>query len=156
MLVALTAATLAAGCGADDSAGGDPVDGTTASTVDTADGPRVADPRFEGDFVVTAVEVDGATVEPIQLPRITIESRFGGLTVQPGCNVHFGSFTLDEDGSASFTVTGGSDLDCGDLTAQETAILAALDGATSWTATDGGFRFDGPTTSLTVTGPEAA
>jgi heat shock protein HslJ len=149
-VVGLSVATLIAGCGADDTA----PDGTVDGTVDTADGPRVADPRFEGDFVVTAVEVDGASVEAIQLPRIMIETRFGGLTVQPGCNVYFGSFTLGEDGTASFTVTGGSDQDCGDLTGQETAILAALDGATSWTTIDGGFRFDGPTTSLTLTGPE--
>lgn len=140
----MLAATLVTGCGSSE-----PVDGPT----DTADGPRVAHPRFEGDFTIDAVELDGSATELVQQPRVTIETRFGGLTVQPGCNTYFGAFTLDEDGTASFTVTGGTDLDCGDLADQEAVVLAALDGATSWTPVDGGFRFDGPTSSLTITGP---
>jgi hypothetical protein len=140
----------AAGCGA-----GEPLDGGSPDGQRPDDGPRVADDRFDGEFAITDVVVDGVARPPVQRPSLAIEARFGGLTVNPGCNTYLGSFTLTEDGRASFTVTGGSDLDCGDLTAQEEAVLSALDGATDWAEIDGGFRFDGPATSLTVAGPTA-
>ncbi len=140
----LLVVVLAAGCGSSEL---DPDAGSVG------DGPRVAHPRFDGDFEVVAISVDGRAVEVDQRPTVQIEAEFGGLTVLPGCNTYFGSFTLAEDGTASFTVTGGTELDCGDLADQEEAVLAALAGATSWVEVDGGFRFDGPGTEVAVRGP---
>ncbi len=128
-VVVIVAALLAA-CGADV----EPADG----------GPgRVADARFDGDFRIESVSLDGRAIELVQGPRLTIETVFGGLTVEPGCNTYFGSFTLAEDGTASFTVAGGSTEPCAELERQEQAVLAALREATSWSEIDGGFRFDG-------------
>ena len=125
-----------------------------APAVTVGDGPRVAHPRFDGAFVITGLVLDGSPVALEQRPALEIETVFGGLTVLSGCNTYFGAFTLDEDGTASFTLAGGSDLDCGPLAGQEDAVLAALEGAQTWTVVDGGFRFDGPGASITVSGPE--
>ena len=59
----------------------------------------------------------------------------------PGCNTYFGSFTLSEDGGASFTIAGGSSQECEDLAEQEQAILDALGLVTNWEQTDAGFEF---------------
>jgi heat shock protein HslJ len=142
----LAASALVPACGAAE-AGGDPV-------VSADGGPRMAHPRFDGEFAVTGLVVDGTEAPLEPAPLLVIETRFGGLTVSPGCNTYLGSFTLTEDGVASFTVTGGSDVDCGDLTGQEASVLAALAAVETWTALDGGFRLDGPGTSLTITGPD--
>ena len=137
-------AVLALGCGSSDSEpGAEPI----------GDGPRVAHPRFDGEFTIVELSLDGGRVGLDQRPSLQIETEFGGLTVMPGCNTYFGSFTLAEDGSASFTVTGGSELDCGPLTDQEAAVLAALDQATAWSEGPGGFRFEGPTGAIDVAGP---
>ena len=145
-VAAVVVAVVAGGCGAGDG-GADGPDGP-----DT-DGPRVADPRFDGNFEIVAVVVDGSEVGLAQRPAIDIEAEFGGLTVLPGCNTYFGSFTLDDEGPASFTVTGGSDADCGPLADQEEAVLAALAAVDRWTATEAGFRFDGAGSAVTVVGP---
>lgn len=126
-------AALASGCGAD--AGDDGGPGRT--------GPTVADARFDGAFLVASVTVDGTDFELRDTAALQIDAEFGDLTVRPGCNVYFGSFTLAADGRASFTVAGGSDQDCGGLTDQEDAVLRALRAAESWAEVTGGFRFDG-------------
>ncbi len=113
----------------------------------------MADARFDGTFDITELLVDGSSVALEQRPMIEIDAEFGGLTVLAGCNTSFGSFSLDEDGRASFTVTGGTENDCGPLADQETAILAALAAVDQWSETDDGFRLDGPSVSVSVTGP---
>lgn len=105
--------------------------------------PRVADLAFDGEFFITSITVDDQPVEVATTARITLETEFGGLRVEPACNTFFGSFTIDQDGTASFTVTGGSSQDCGPFTGQEQAVLAALESVDSWVEIDGGFRFDG-------------
>jgi heat shock protein HslJ len=136
-------AVAATACGADDTGEG------PTSTVDGG-GPRVADPRFEGTFVVSELTVDGEVLAIDLLPTVAIDTVFGRLTVEPGCNTFFGSYTLAEDGEASFTIAGGTGRDCPDLADQEEAVVAALRNVTSWTETDDGFRFDGADRSLTI------
>ncbi len=142
----LLALVVSAGCGSSDGFDDEPV-----GPVDG--GPRVADARFEGTFEIVDVMVDGVEIALDQRPIIEIEAEFGGLTVMPGCNTSFGSFSLDEDGRASFTVTGGTEIDCGPLADQETAILTALATVDQWSETDDGFRFDGASVSISVAGP---
>lgn len=114
------------------------------------DGPRVADVRFDGEFVVTALTSNDQEVALPVAPLVGFETEFGALTVNPGCNTYFGSFTLAEDGVASFTIAGGSSQDCGDLDEQEELVLAALRGVTSWTEAPDGFVFEGPNSSVTA------
>ncbi len=143
-VVVVAAMLLAAGCGRDEPGGGpDPL----------LDGPRVAHPRFDGRFDIVELTGAGGSTALRQAPSLTIDARFGRLEVNPGCNTYLGSFTLDEDGRASFTVTGGTRQDCGDLTDQETALLGALDGVEAWVVEPDGFRFDGRSTTLRVVGP---
>lgn len=130
--------------------------GSSAESIDgPADGdggPRVANARFDGDFIISDVTFDGRPVPLETVPTINFETVFGGLTVKPGCNTYFGSFTLAEDGTASITVPGGTSQDCGGLGSQEEAVLAALAEVTSWAETDDGFRLAGPSgSSLTMT-----
>lgn len=147
-MAATFAAMIIVGCGADDLSDVD--DGASTTAVD---GPRVADPRFEGRFVITEVDV-GNDIETFDLmPVIAIETVFGGLTVEPGCNTHFGSFTLDDDGTASFTVAGDTGRDCGELAAQETLVIDTLTSVESWAEGPDGFRLDGPAGSLVIERP---
>lgn len=140
-LWAVSALVLAA-CGA----GSDDAHGNDGST-----GPTVVDARFDGDFTVTELSLAGPDVELVTAPVITIDSVFGGLTVKPGCNTYFGSLTLTDEGQASFTVTGGSDQDCGELATQEEAMLDGLARVTGWREAPGGLRFsDGAGTELVV------
>ncbi len=141
----LLAIVVITGCGSDG------FDNEPLGPVD--DGPRVADARFDGTFEIVGVALDGAEMALDQRPMMEIEAEFGGLTVMPGCNTFFGSFSLDNDGRASFTVTGGTEIDCGPLADQETTILAALAAVDQWSETDDGFRFDGDSVSVSVSGP---
>lgn len=142
----LAVVLFAAACGADDGGVLEPVDSATST-----DRLQVADARFDGDFQITEIIVDGQTVPPVSSPIISIETVFGGLSLMPGCNTYFGSFTLSEDGSASFTVAGGSSQECEDLAQQEEQILDVLDSVTSWEQTDRGFRLtDGSGKELTL------
>lgn len=131
----LGALILLSGCGADGS--DDDQGGVTGGE------PRVADARFEGDFEIADISRDGQQVALSTAATLNFETVFGGLTVAPGCNTYFGSFTLAEDGTASITVAGGSKEDCGARDAQELVVLDALAAVTAWVETDTGFRFTG-------------
>lgn len=140
--VLLTMVLLLSACGADAETGSDGDPGPNSGG-QNGEGPRVADARFEGDFLVEQLSDGSGPVPLFTTPSINFETVFGGLTVKPGCNTYFGSFTLAEDGTASMTVAGGSTEDCGGLAPQEEAILETLASVTSWTEVDGGFRLDG-------------
>jgi heat shock protein HslJ len=128
----LLLAVVAGGCGAE------------------SDPPPAGADRFDGSFQIVAVDRP-EIVDPLsQLPQLLIGTEFGDLEVLPGCNTYYGSFTLTDDGTASFTVTGGTDLDCGLLDPQEDAILAALDATERWEETAEGFVFVGPDSRLEV------
>lgn len=146
VVAAVALVVVLGGCGASDDGGGGPVGPAD-------DGPRVADARFDGRFDIVEVVLDGTDVPIGQEVTLDIEAEFGGLTVRPGCNTYFGSFSLDDDGRASFTVTGGTEMDCGRLTGQERAILDALDAIDHWEGTEVGFRFAGSASSVSVSGP---
>lgn len=122
-------------CGADEGFG-EP-DPTTITT----DRVQVADARFDGEFQITSLTIDGQDIGLDSRPILSIETVFGGLSLMAGCNTYFGSFTLSEDGEASFTIAGGSSQECADLAEQEQAVLDALAATTRWEQTDGGFRF---------------
>ena len=116
-----------------------------------APGPTVADARFDGRFTVIGLDFADGPVEPALAPVITIETEFGALTVEPGCNTYYGSFSLLDDGSASFTVTGGSNRDCPDLADQEQAVLAVLDAVDGWAESGETLVLAGPDGRLELT-----
>lgn len=130
-------AVLLSACGADEGPN-DP----TVTAEQTTDRVQVADARFDGDFQVMALQQGGLEVPLISVPVISIETEFGGLSVMPGCNTYFGSFTLEEDGFASFTVAGGSQQECDELGMQEQAVLDVLALVNRWEETADGFVLD--------------
>jgi heat shock protein HslJ len=145
LIVAALAVGLAA-CGAAE----DPDPDQPTTNIDDR-GPRVADQRFDGLFLITEAVVGGEPIPLEAVASINFETEFGGLVVEPGCNRYFGSFSLAEDGNASFTVAGGSQNSCDGLEQQDRGVLTALGRVTEWTELGDGFRFDGPSgDSITV------
>ncbi|MGH1493409.1 MAG: META domain-containing protein [Acidimicrobiales bacterium] len=107
-------------------------------------GPRVANVRFEGDFLLDDLVVDGEPVTLVAVTSMNFDTEFGGLNVKPGCNTYYGAFSLAEDGLASFSVTGGSSQTCSGLDRQEEQVLQAVGGVSIWTEISDGYRFEGP------------
>ncbi len=140
----LAAAVLLVGLAACGSAGdGGEVTPETGQTV-VDGGPRVADVRFEGDFLIVELTLDGQPVTLEAVASMNFETEFGGLVVEPGCNRYFGSFTLNEDGTASFSVAGGENRTCDGLEQQDRLVIQALAAVSSWSESADGFRLDGP------------
>lgn len=143
----LIALALAA-CGSAEEDPGEPGDGQVVVDPERVE---VADIRFDGDFVITEVSLDGQPVSLATVPSLNVETEFGTLLVRPACSTYFGSFSLTEGGMASFTIPGGEDQDCGPAgEAQEAAVLEALRDVTTWSESGDGFRFDGPSATFTI------
>lgn len=136
LVVALTA------CGADDGLDGSGGSSTTAVVEDGR--PRVANVRFDGDFIIGDVTLADGPVDLEAIAAVNIETEFGALTLEPACNTYFGSFSLGEDGSASFSIAGGTGTPCDGLERQEQAVISAMSQVSRWSETADGFRFDGP------------
>jgi hypothetical protein len=104
-----TGATLAAvglllmsattGCGAAD--GGD--DGAP---------PTIASPDLGGRWRVAEVTIDGEPQPDPVTALIELETDFGGVEIDTDCGTEIGAFTLDDDGRAGFSLTGGSTTGC--------------------------------------------
>lgn len=107
------------------------------------DGPRVADIRFDGDFVISNLTTQGDPVPLAAVASLNIETEFGGLVVEPGCNTYYGSFTLTDDGTASFSVAGGTNRTCDGLEQQDEPVIRTLTAVSSWSETTDGFRLEG-------------
>jgi heat shock protein HslJ len=101
--------------------------------------PTAAASRFDGAFAVSALTVEG-TEAPLRVPiRIELDSVYGQLTIDTGCNTKLGSFSIFDDGRAGFTVAGGSQLTCtAGPERQEAQLLAVLGEVTSWTESGDG------------------
>lgn len=131
----LAVVALVSGCGQ-----GVEADGATPTV------PTVADQRFDGEYRVGGVDADGDPIAPAAAATIDIDTVYGRLTVNAGCNTYYGSFTLDggpDEGRASFTVPGGTAQSCPDaVTAQETTVLGVLDAVSRWRATPEGWELD--------------
>lgn len=112
-------------------------------TVDD-DGPRVADAQFDGDFVISDLMLQGEPVPLAAVASLNIETEFGGLVVEPGCNTYYGSFTLTDDGTASFSVAGGTNRTCDGLEQQDLPVIRALTGVSMWSDLGDGFVLEGP------------
>ncbi len=130
-------------------------DGDVGQGVDADDpGPTVADAELTGIYVVERLVGQPGPMEPAVTPVIEIDTRFGDLTVEPGCNTFLGSFTLDDDGTASFTVTGGTKKACPDLAAdgvdQDRFVLDALAAVDRWSRDGDGLLLTGPDAELVL------
>ena len=106
--------------------------------------PTIAPVIVHGRYDV--VEITGPT-GPVRLdvvvpPVVDIDVVTAELRIEPVCNRYLGSFTLDADGTASFTITGGTDETCPDPAVEE-AILGAFDAVHQWTQIDGGLELSG-------------
>lgn len=98
--------------------------------------------------------VDEATDSsgPIELgepPTVSIDTEFGTLRIDAGCNDHFGSFTLAGNGLASFTLAGQTDTTCDAATEMsEKRLIAAFAQIDSWSMNGQLVELDGDQTAL--------
>ena len=115
-----------------------------AAGADAADGTWiVADLVRDGD----RVDVAGGTA-----PVLVLDTAAAVVTGDAGCNPLLGSFTLRPSGEASFTVPSTRRRRC-DATAEarEEAILAALEGVSTWQVDGGQLELSGDGSLLVLT-----
>ncbi len=118
-----------------------------------SDFPTVAAPELNGVYEITSVKPQsdgGGQIDFAATPTVELDVVTGALTVDTACNRHLGSFTLDESGRASFTLTGGTVDECPDeLATQDDLLMQVLSGVRQWDSGDGaGLVFDGDAGSM--------
>jgi hypothetical protein len=138
--VVAASALAVGGCGSDDAAA-------------EPSGPTVAAAELGGTYEVRQLEVAGveATIDEAGLDggavTLTIDAEFGGLRIDTACGTLLGSFTLEADGRAGFTVAGGSTRECSPSAAdQRDSLVGPLGRVDTWTT-------DPPTSGLELTSP---
>ena len=106
--------------------------------------PTIAPVVVHGRYDVVEITGPAAPVRPdgVVSPVVELDVVTGELRIEPVCNRYLGSFTLDADGTASFTITGGTDEACPDPAVEE-AILGAFDAVRQWTQIDDGLELSG-------------
>ena len=107
----------------------------TSCGVLQVDGPGPLD----GEWLVDRIVVDGADLTPesgaIVLRIDTPNSTLAGRT---SCQQIFGSFTIDADGKATFTVPTPPGVDCSEAAQfEQDLLIAALEQSASWTGDAG-------------------
>ena len=107
----------------------------TSCGVLQVDGPGPLD----GEWLVDRIVVDGADLTPesgaIVLRIDTPNSTLAGRT---SCQQIFGSFTIDADGKATFTVPPPPGVDCSEAAQfEQDLLIAALERSASWTGDAG-------------------
>jgi len=103
--------------------------------------PTVASPDLHGRYEIDEATVEGRSLDvatPTQ-PVVDIDVVTGAVTVELTCNLAIGSFTLDPDQMASFTLPGGTSEPCPDG-GVETALLATLSRIDGWRPTADGLE----------------
>ena len=105
-----------------------------------ATGPTVADARFGGQRLVTALTVSANVVDVGDALVFDIDTEFGALAVDTPCGTLYGSFSFFDDGGAGVTIAGRSPRPCEpeseELVSQ---LLAALGRVSEWSETVEGF-----------------
>ena len=117
----------------------------------TVDDNPVSGETLTGIYIVTAAQDAEGEIVLGEPPSALLETEFSTLRIDAGCNDHFGSFTLDDGGAASFTVTGQSNQDCdAETEATDQRVLAAFDQVDTWTIQNDTLTLNGTDVSLTL------
>ncbi len=127
---------------------------TTESTIPVGF-PTIAPAALDGVYEITAIAPPSSGANTLQLvpaPTVELDVVTGTLSVDTACNRHLGSYSLDEDGRASFTVTGGTVDQCqAEIAAQDELLLEVLAAIDQWVESDGGLTFTGAAGSMSWT-----
>ena len=119
----------------------DPVSGDSIP----ANYPTIASPTVQGRFEIVELSDDGGAADlagPVT-PTVAFDVVTGELRIETGCNQYLGSFTLDPDGRASFTVAGGTREQCPDGQELERQTLDAFGRIDGWTEVGDGLELTG-------------
>lgn len=81
---------------------------------------------------------------------LDVDDATSTVTVHTDCNDRFGSYTLDPNGTASFSLPGATKRACEDgATKLEQTTVETLEDVTSWTLEDDDLSLTGPHQTLT-------
>lgn len=116
------------------------------------DGPATAT-TIDGLYLLSALSVDGADEFRGTPAVIEAEGELAALKIDTGCGTQFGSFSLFDDGTAGFTIAGGSTVECDATQAeQERQLLNLLAEVDQWSIEGDLVRLSTPTgDSLSMT-----
>lgn len=104
-----------------------------------------------GIFVISEASDSDGAIEFGEPPTVSIDAEFGTLRVDGGCNEHFGSFTLAEDGLASFTLAGQTNIGCDASTeATERRIIDLFAVIDRWSQQTNTVELQGTNTAATL------
>lgn len=106
--------------------------------------PTVAPERFNGAFEVWSVRTEGEVRAFDIPPMIVIDVVTGAVEAGFGCNLYLGSYTLTDDGVASFTLAGGTSEECPDGGSDEQLLLALFGTVDRWQDAESGFALTSP------------
>ncbi len=106
--------------------------------------PTVASERFHGAFEAVSVRAEGEVLTLEVPPMIVIDVVTGGVEAGFGCNQYLGSYTLADDGVASFTFAGGTSEQCPGGRVVEQTLLAVFERVDRWEDAGGGFTVTSP------------
>ena len=116
------------------------------------------EPTFDGNWTVSALTVDGTTIDVEQQPiEIEIDTGQAALRGRTTCDRFFGSYTLTDDGSgdgdATFTVPSPAPDDTCDEDSirAHTAVVETLESITRWQQDGDRLRFQSPNSTLELT-----
>lgn len=115
--------------------------------------PTIAAENLGGVYNIVQIEPVDAGPTPLVLsvtPTVELDVVTGSLTIDTACNRHLGSFTLDDQGRASFTIPGGTTDACPDeAAAEDQLLLNILDETSQWAGGDGTLTFSGNAGAMT-------
>lgn len=130
---------VAAGCGDD---------AETETTDDSGAGSGTR-PSVAGDWILTALTVDGEVV-PLPDDELAMTIQLGEISGTLGCNSFFGQIDAADDGSLTIGAIGQTEMACMEPGRMEleSAYGQALGSVTSWTVDPAGMTFSGTATEI--------
>jgi len=115
--------------------------------------PTIAPAEVAGtyDIVIFAPPPGGGEDPPdfSATPTVDLDVVTGALTVVTPCNQHLGSFSLEADGRASLTITGGTNDDCPTAEGAQVLLLEVVAGVNRWTGDGQQLDLVGPGGTMT-------
>ncbi len=90
---------------------------------------------LDGEWLVDRIVVDGADITPESGAIVLrIDSPNSTLAGRTSCQQIFGSFTIDAEGKATFTVPNPPGVDCSEAAQfEQDLLIAALERSATWT-----------------------
>ncbi len=117
--------------------------------------PTIAPAEVNGVYELTSVQPSISETTDIAFtatPSAELDVVTGTLAIDTACNRYLGSFSLEDDGRASFTITGGTSDECpAEVADQDDLMLEVLAATDQWSQDGGNLLFSGTAGPMTWT-----